>query len=158
LPERDGLASRLIESPAGPLLIVESGGRLAEIRFAAGTEMDCGDTPVLRRAARQIAEYFAGRRRRFDLPLAPARTAFQERVRKAMLDIPYGQTRTYGELAHSAGGAPRAVGQACGANMLPLVVPCHRVVASTGLGGYSGGKGLATKRFLLALERSAIAG
>ena len=85
-------------------------------------------------------------------------TAFQARVRKAMQDIPYGQTRTYGELAHSAGGAPRAVGQACGANMLPLIVPCHRVVASTGLGGYSGGKGLDTKRLLLALESDAIAG
>lgn len=152
------MPSRLIETPAGPLLIVEAYGKLGEIRFAAGTEKDSDDTPLLRRTARQIEEYFAGRRRRFDLPLAPARTAFQERVRRAMQAIPYGETRTYGDLAHSAGGAPRAVGQACGANMLPLVVPCHRVVASTGLGGYSGGKGLDTKRFLLALERNAIAG
>lgn len=152
------MPSRLIETPAGPVLIVESDEKLSEIRFAAGTEGDSDDTALLRRAARQIEEYFAGRRRGFDLPLAPARTPFQARVRKAMQDIPYGQTRTYGELAHSAGGAPRAVGQACGANMLPLIVPCHRVVASTGLGGYSGGKGLATKRLLLALESDAIAG
>ena len=152
------MPARLIDTPVGPILIVESGGRIAEIRFASGAETDSDDTPLLRRAGTQISEYFAGRRRQFDLPLAPAPTAFQARVRKAMQDIPYGQTRSYGELAHSAGGAPRAIGQACGANSLPLVVPCHRVVASGGLGGYSGGKGLATKRQLLALEGNAIAG
>ena len=152
------MPGRLIDTPAGPVLIVESGGRIAEIRFATGAETDCDDTLLLRRAATQLEEYFAGRRRQFDLPLAPAPTAFQARVRRAMQDIPYGQTRSYGELAHVAGGAPRAIGQACGANQLPLVVPCHRVVAATGLGGYSGGKGLATKRFLLALEGNTIAG
>lgn len=152
------MPARLIDTPAGPVLIVESGGRIVEVRFASGAETDRDDTPLLRRAATQIAEYFAGHRQQFDLPLAPAPTAFQARVRQAMQDIPYGQTRTYGELAHSAGGAPRAIGQACGANSLPLVVPCHRVVASGGLGGYSGGNGLATKRQLLALEGNAIAG
>ena len=156
--EADPVSARLIDTPAGPLLIVESGGKIAEIRFAAGTESDRDDTPLLRRVTEQITEYFAGARRHFDLPLAPAATAFQARVRAAMQDIPYGQTRSYGELAHSAGGAPRAIGQACGANPLPLVVPCHRVVAANGLGGYSGGKGLATKRALLALEGGAIAG
>ena len=156
--EADPVSARLIDTPAGPLLIVESGGKIAEIRFAAGTESDRDDTPLLRRVTEQITEYFAGARRHFDLPLAPAATAFQARVRAAMQDIPYGQTRSYGELAHSAGGAPRAIGQACGANPLPLVVPCHRVVAANGLGGYSGGKGLATKRQLLALEGNAIAG
>ena len=152
------MPARLVDTPVGPVLIVESGGRIAEIRFASGSEPDRDDTPLLRRAETQIAEYFESRRRQFDLPLAPAATAFQARVRQAMQDIPYGQTRSYGELAHSAGGAPRAIGQACGANSLPLVVPCHRVVASAGLGGYSGGKGLPTKRFLLALEGNAIAG
>jgi methylated-DNA-[protein]-cysteine S-methyltransferase len=152
------MPARLIDTPAGPVLIVESSGRIAEIRFAAGTESDRDDTELLCKAEAQFAEYFAGRRRHFDLPLGDAPTAFQARVRKAMQEIPYGQTRSYGELAHSAGGAPRAIGQACGANPLPLVVPCHRVVASNGLGGYSGGKGLATKRLLLALEGTAIAG
>ena len=156
--EADPVSARLIDTPAGPLLIVESGGKIAEIRFAAGTESDRDDTPLLRRVTEQITEYFAGARRHFDLPLAPAATAFQARVRAAMQDIPYGQTRSYGELAHSAGGAPRAIGQACGANPLPLVVPCHRVVAANGLGGYSGGRGLATKRALLALEGNAIDG
>jgi len=144
--------ARLIDSPAGPLLLVEADGALAEIRFADGTERDSDDTPLLRRAERQLAEFFAGRRHDFDLKLAPARTPFQQRVRDAMRRIPYGQTRSYGELAHDAGGAPRAIGQACGANPLPLVVPCHRVVGAAGPGGYSGGKGLETKQFLLSLE------
>ena len=152
------MPARLVDTPVGPVLIVESGGRIAEIRFASGSEPDRDDTPLLRRAETQIAAYFESRRRQFDLPLAPAATAFQARVRTAMQDIPYGQTRSYGELAHSTGGAPRAIGQACGANPLPLVVPCHRVVAADGLGGYSGGQGLATKRLLLALEGDAIAG
>ncbi len=152
------MPARLIDTPVGPVLIIESAGRIAELRFASGSGPDRDDTPLLRRAERQLAEYFAKHRQRFDLPLAPAPTVFQARVRQAMQDIPYGQTRSYGELAHNAGGAPRAIGQACGANPLPLIVPCHRVVSSDGLGGYSGGKGLATKRQLLALEGAALAG
>ena len=148
----------LLDTPVGPVLVVESDGAIAEIKFSGDTEPDRGDTPLLRHAAGQIGDYFAGRLRSFDLPLAPAPTPFQASVREAMRDIPYGQTRTYGEIAHAAGGAPRAVGQACGANALPLVVPCHRVVSAGGLGGYSGGDGLATKRFLLALEQDRIAG
>lgn len=153
------MPARLIDSPAGPLLLVEATGALAEIRFAGHTgDRPQDDTPLLCEAERQITEFFAGQRREFDLPLAPGRTAFQQRVRDAMRRIPYGQTRSYGELAHEAGGAPRAIGRACGANPLPLVVPCHRVVAAGGLGGYSGGKGLETKRFLLALESGADGG
>jgi len=147
-----------MDSPAGPLLLVEANGMLAEIRFTGRLLPDADDTPLLRRTERQIAEFFAGRRHDFDLPLAPARTPFQQRVREAMLRIPWGQTRSYGELAHEAGGAPRAIGQACGANPLPLVVPCHRVVGASGPGGYSGGRGLETKRLLLALESGAPCG
>jgi methylated-DNA-[protein]-cysteine S-methyltransferase len=148
-----------MNSPVGPLLLIEDDGRLAEIRFdTSGDEPDRDETPLLKRAQSQIDEYFAGRRKTFDLPLIPARTDFQRRVRKAMIAIPWGQTLSYGEIAYVAGGAPRAVGQACGANMLPLVVPCHRVLAANGIGGYSGGKGLATKRFLLALEKDGAAG
>lgn len=148
----------LMNTPAGALLLIEDSVRLAEIRFATGNEPDHDDTPLLRRAKEQIEEYFAGRRRTFDLPTVPAKTAFQQRVREAMLSIPWGQTLSYGEIAHIAGGAPRAVGQACGANMLPIIVPCHRVLAANGLGGYSGAKGLDTKRFLLALEKARPAG
>lgn len=148
----------LMDTPAGPLLLIEDRGRLAETRFAAGDEPDRDDTPLLAEARKQIGEFFAGQRKHFDLPLIPARTAFQQRVREAMLSIPYGGTMSYGEIAHIAGGAPRAVGQACGANMLPIVIPCHRVVAAQGIGGYSGARGLDTKRFLLAMEKAATTG
>jgi methylated-DNA-[protein]-cysteine S-methyltransferase len=148
----------LMNSPVGPLLLIEDAGRLAEIRFDAAGEPDRDETPLLARARSQIDEYFAGRRKKFDLPLTPARTGFQRRVREAMVAIPWGQTLSYGEIAHIAGGAPRAVGQACGANMLPLVVPCHRVLAANGIGGYSGGRGLDTKRFLLAIEKDGAVG
>jgi methylated-DNA-[protein]-cysteine S-methyltransferase len=148
----------LMNSPVGPLLLIEDAGRLAEIRFDAAGEPDRDETPLLARARSQIDEYFAGRRKTFDLPLTPARTGFQRRVREAMVAIPCGQTLSYGEIAHIAGGAPRAVGQACGANMLPLVVPCHRVLAANGIGGYSGGRGLDTKRFLLAIEKDGAVG
>lgn len=148
----------LMDSPVGPLLLIEDGGRLAEVRFAAGDEPDRDETPLLALARGQIEEFLAGGRHAFDLPLIPARTVFQQRVREAMVSIPWGQTLSYGEIAHIAGGAPRAVGQACGANMLPIVVPCHRVLAANGIGGYSGAKGLDTKRFLLALEKAVPAG
>lgn len=152
------MPATLTYTPLGPLLLIEKDGRLAEIRFAEGDEADNDETPLLARVKQQIAEYFAGSRREFDLPCTPARTRFQGRVREAMRAIPYGQTLTYGEIAHIAGGAPRAVGQACGANMLPIVVPCHRVLAASGIGGYSGARGLDTKRYLLALEKGREAG
>ena len=148
----------LTDSPIGPLLLIEDDGRLAAVRFAGGDEPDRDETPLLKKAKAQLAEFFAGERREFDLPLVPARTAFQQRVRDAMVSIPWGRTLSYGEIAHIAGGAPRAVGQACGANMLPIVVPCHRVLAANSIGGYSGAKGLDTKRFLLALEKPRSAG
>jgi methylated-DNA-[protein]-cysteine S-methyltransferase len=108
--------------------------------------------PVLLAAAAQLEEYFAGTRTEFDLPLEPQGTAFQLEVWEQLRRIPFGTTITYGELARRVGrpGAARAVGQANGRNPLPIVVPCHRVVASDGLGGYGGG--LAVKRALLAGE------
>jgi len=112
------------------------------------------DPAALRRAVEQLAEYFAGRRQVFDVPLAPAwGTPFQRRVWQETARIPYGETRSYGALARSLGdeGAARAVGQALGRNPLPIFIPCHRVVAAAGqLGGYTGG--LEIKRALLALE------
>lgn len=107
---------------------------------------------VVTRAARQLAEYFAGGRRSFDIPLHDAGTEFQQDVWHALSGIPYGEVRSYGEVAATIGRptAYRAVGNANGKNPWPVVVPCHRVVASDGLGGYGGG--LDVKRFLLALE------
>jgi len=102
----------------------------------------------------QLTEYFEGRRRVFELPLAPEGTPFQLRVWDALLEIPYGQTISYGELAARIGdrSASRAVGLANGSNPLPIVIPCHRVIGSNGkLTGYGGG--LAVKQQLLTLER-----
>ena len=94
------------------------------------------------------------RLRDFELPLAPRGTVFEGRVWAAMQAIPYGETRSYGDLAGATGSAPRAVGRACGKNPIPIVIPCHRVLAKAGLGGYSGDGGLATKQRLLAVERA----
>ena len=100
----------------------------------------------------QIQEYLAGRRREFDLPLRPAGTPFQQRVWSALMAIPYGEVRAYSEVAASIGNprASRPVGSACGANPLLLLIPCHRVVAKHGIGGYGGD--VARKRQLLLLE------
>ena len=103
--------------------------------------------------SRQLREYFAGKRAEFDLPLAPTGTAFQLSVWRQLQEIPYGETISYGELARRVGNpkASRAVGSANGANPLPIVIPCHRVIAGDGtLGGFGGG--LPTKQTLLALE------
>ena len=115
-------------------------------------------TPILSDAANQLVEYFAGRRHTFDLPLAPRGTGFQQRVWRALTAIPYGETRSYGELAHSIGrpSASRAVGAANGKNPISIIIPCHRVIAASGeLTGYAGG--LAAKKWLLEHERSASA-
>jgi methylated-DNA-[protein]-cysteine S-methyltransferase len=144
-----------LDGPVGRLAIIEAAGAIVAIRWAA--EIEDEPTPLLAEACRQLTAYFAGHLYRFDLPLAPAGTAFERRVWAAMREIPYGETRRYGELALELGSAPRAVGGACGKNPIPIVIPCHRVLARGGIGGYSGGDGLATKRALLALEAAAAA-
>jgi methylated-DNA-[protein]-cysteine S-methyltransferase len=139
-----------IPSPVGRLTLEEAGDMIAAIRWG---ESPAGNgSPLLAEAARQLAAYFDGRLRDFDLPLAAEGSAFEGRVWAAMRAIPYGETRTYGDLAHATDSGPRAVGRACGRNPIPIVVPCHRVLARAGLGGYSGGEGLPTKQWLLALE------
>jgi methylated-DNA-[protein]-cysteine S-methyltransferase len=119
---------------------------------------------LLRRACDQLHAYFDGELSEFDLPLAPAGTAYRQRIWQALCAIPYGETRSYIDIARQAGGSARSVGQANGSNPIPIIIPCHRVVlapgrssrgATTHLGGYSGGEGLATKRYLLALEAHA---
>ncbi len=105
--------------------------------------------PPLCEAARQLEDYFAGRRSDFELPLAPAGSPFHRSVWRAMQEIPFGETATYGELARKVGGEAQPVGGACGANPIPIFIPCHRVVAADGLGGFSGGGGVESKRFLL---------
>ncbi|MFO7648026.1 MULTISPECIES: methylated-DNA--[protein]-cysteine S-methyltransferase [Halomonas] len=145
-------------SPIGELLLLADGEGLRELRLVADgladPESARRDDDALAEARDQLLAYLAGRRRSFSLPLAPGGSDFQRQVWAALLRIPWGETRTYGELARRIGreGAARAIGTANGANPLPLLIPCHRVVAADGLGGYSGG--LALKRRLLELEGS----
>lgn len=121
-----------------------------------GRGRDQVPTPLLRAAVGQLQDYFDGVRTEFDLPLAPFGSAFQQRVWAALRAIPPGETRSYGDLARLLGSSARAIGQANGANPIPILIPCHRVVAAGGrIGGYSGGDGAPTKRVLLELERRA---
>lgn len=157
----------VIDSPLGPLALVAANAAVTGIYFAGHRRQaplpafgePAPDDPVIARAARQLGEYFAGDRRVFELPLAPAGDAFRQAVWALLRTIPYGQTRTYGEIARELGrpGAAQAVGAANGANPISIVVPCHRVIGADGtLTGYAGG--LDRKRFLLDLERPPAAG
>jgi methylated-DNA-[protein]-cysteine S-methyltransferase len=147
------MPSLSIQSPVGVLTIEERNGKITAVSWGNGGG---NGSALLEEAARQLAAYFDGRVSHFDLPLAAAGTDFDMRVRSAMQAIPYGETRTYGELAHATDSGPRAIGGACGRNPIPIIVPCHRVLARGGLGGYSGGTGLPTKQRLLALEAAAV--
>ncbi len=149
------MPSLTVSSPLGPLTLHEEDGVLTALDWDEPAEATgTGDeTPLLATAAQQLNAYFFCELRAFELPLGPRGTQHQRRVWRHMLDIPYGETRTYGEFARDLRSGPRAVGAACGRNPLPIIVPCHRVAAADGsLGGYSGRGGLATKRFLLELE------
>ncbi len=148
-----------IDSPVGPLLLVDEDDKLSGMHFDAhGASSQLpreqrGESPLLREARTQLTAYFEGSLKTFDLPLAPAGTAFQQRVWRALCNIPYGETISYAELARRVESprAFRAVGSANGSNPIALIIPCHRVIASGGgLGGYGGG--LDRKRWLLALE------
>ncbi len=143
-----------MQSPIGLLTIEETDGAITALRFG-GETVSPPPTPLLQRAAQQLTEYFDARRRRFDLPLRPQGTAFQQAAWSALCAIPYGQTRTYAQQAAAIGNpkACRAVGMANHCNPLPLFIPCHRVIGAGGkLTGYAGG--LAIKRFLLELEQA----
>jgi methylated-DNA-[protein]-cysteine S-methyltransferase len=161
---------RSIDSPVGGLLLARDEAGLRMIHFVGPAKAGHYQFGSVRLQAdwdrrdnafedvvSQLEEYFEGRRRGFDLPLAPEGTAFQQRVWRSLLDIPYGETISYGELAARIGNkaASRAVGLANGSNPLPIVIPCHRVIGSNGkLTGYGGG--LPIKQQLLALERGSL--
>jgi methylated-DNA-[protein]-cysteine S-methyltransferase len=140
-----------IETPVGRLALEGSETALTRLTWRrARAGRTC---PLLNDAAAQLAAYFTGRLKAFDLPLAPAGSAHERTVWAELCRVPYGETVTYGEMARRAGSMPRAVGGACATNPIPIEIPCHRVTAAGGaLGGYSGGGGVATKRRLLALE------
>jgi methylated-DNA-[protein]-cysteine S-methyltransferase len=145
-----------VETPIGKLLIAGDAEAVHQIRFApARPERDWVESPTgpIQEAARQLREYFAGKRTDFDLPLEAQGTVFQKAVWRLLCDIPYGETISYGELARRVGNpkASRAVGAANGQNPLPIVVPCHRVIGASGkMTGFGGG--IPVKEALLALE------
>lgn len=153
----------VVDSPVGPLRLVTDGEHLTGVYFAEhkhapaglGTHVEVQDAPpVLCATVEQLTDYFAGGRRSFDLPLAATGTDFQRQVWDVLATIPYGQTWSYGQLAAALGrpSAARAVGMANGRNPISIIVPCHRVVGSTGaITGYGGG--VERKQALLDLER-----
>jgi len=149
-----------LDTPIGRLLLAGSGEALTVIAFPSGSRArDPGDdwqyaADAFDRPRRQLDEYFAGKRRTFELTLAPRATPFQKRVLDALLGIQYGATRSYSDIARQIGAprAVRAVGAANGANPLPIVIPCHRLLGADGsLTGFGGG--LERKRWLLNLEQ-----
>ena len=169
-----------LHTPLGDLTVSEEDGAIVAVDWGWGRDQD--QTAILVEARSQLQAYFDGRLTRFDLALAPTGSDYRRRVWAALCDIPSGQTRTYAEIARVAGGAARSVGQANGANPIPVFIPCHRVVAARGangrwaaggangrwaaggtndrweaggIGGYSAGDGPTTKRFLLQLEARA---
>jgi AraC family transcriptional regulator of adaptative response/methylated-DNA-[protein]-cysteine methyltransferase len=165
------LTAAWIESPLGPMLAIAGDAglellefvdrraletELRELRRTLGGAIVPGDHPILRRTAEQLREYFAGRRRDFDLPLTQRGSAFQLAAWRALCEIPYGETRSYTDMARRVGspGAVRAIGRANGQNQIAIVVPCHRVIRADGsLCGYGGGRW--RKQWLLDLEERA---
>ena len=145
------------ETKLGSVTFVEEDGALLAITTRQTYESERSETPLIKEAYRQLSEYLMGKRIRFDLPLNPRGTEFQQQVWKALCDIPYGETRSYKQIAETIGNprAVRAVGMANNRNPLLIVIPCHRVIGANGkLVGY--GTGIAMKEYLLKLEKSLI--
>ncbi len=141
---------RAVASPFGMIGVVEEDGAITKLVWD-GREF--GETVgAADEAALQLEAYFAGRLSEFDLPLAPRGTPFQQQVYTEMRAIPMGQTITYGDIADKLEVAPQPVGQACGSNPIPIIIPCHRVVGLDGLGGFSAPGGVETKIKLLRFE------
>jgi methylated-DNA-[protein]-cysteine S-methyltransferase len=144
-----------LHTPLGEVTISENGVAIVALDWGRGRDQEA--TALLRDACDQLQDYFDGKRLSFNLPLAPEGSNFQKRVWAALCAIPPGETRSYADIARTIGSGPRAVGGANGANPIPLFIPCHRVIAADGsLGGYSGGDGPATKRYLLDHESRAL--
>ena len=146
------VAGLTIGTPTGAFTLIETDGVLTGARWG-GAVLD-EDTPLLTEAARQIEAYFDGRREVFELPLRIEASRVQQRACAAMLAIPMGQTRTYGEIARGLKVSAQATGQLCGNNPIPLIVPCHRVLGARGLGGFSAPDGVETKVWLLRHEKA----
>jgi len=134
----------------GPLFIEATNTHIVALRWQGSASN--ASSALLDEAVAQLAAYDVGRLKTFDLPLAPRGSGFQQSVFAAMRAIPYGETLTYGEIATRLACPAQPVGQACGANPIPVIIPCHRVLSKTGLGGFSGFGGVETKIALLQHE------
>jgi methylated-DNA-[protein]-cysteine S-methyltransferase len=146
------MSARSVETPLGRVTLTEEGGMLTRLDWGGDAD---DETPVLREAETQLMAYFEGRRRDFQLPTRVSGSEAQRRVCAAMAAIPSGDTRTYGDLARELGLSAQAVGQLCGGNPIPIIIPCHRVLGAQGLGGFSAPGGIETKVWLLKHERAA---
>jgi len=139
-----------IPSPYGSLTVFEQNEAIIAIDWETPDTQQT--SPLLEETARQLAAYFAGELQEFDLPLKPGGDDFQQSVCKLISDIPYGETTTYGAIADALDTYGQPIGRACGMNTIPIIIPCHRVLAVDGIGGYSGDGGVERKIELLKLE------
>jgi len=146
-----------LDTPVGQLTLVEEENAIVRVCWGGARALGArGDaTPLLGAASEQMQAYFDRRLTRFDLPLRIAGSEAQRRACAAMQAIPFGETRRYGDLARDLGLSAQAIGRLCGSNPIPVIVPCHRVLGATGLGGYSGQGGIETKVALLRHEGAA---
>lgn len=156
--KKDEIYYYTFDTLLGEMTVWEENGALIRLDIGAKTQAEGAVfelTPLLRQAKQELEEYLEGKRTSFDLPLNPQGTAFQREVWEKMCQIPYGETKSYGELAEAIGRrqAQRAVGGACHQNPIPIIIPCHRVLAKGGLGGF--GLGTEMKKILLRQENPA---
>ena len=140
-------------TPVGALGANAADGAITELLWNRPGNLTSGNLHA--QIVDEMAAYFAGELEVFQTPVAPRGSAFQQSFYRALCAIPYGETRTYGELAQELGVSAQAIGQACGANPIAIIIPCHRVLAADGLGGYSGAGGIEAKVALLKLEGAA---
>jgi methylated-DNA-[protein]-cysteine S-methyltransferase len=147
------MPSAKIATIVGSLCVTETDGAISELAWRDVESSDV--TALLSQAIEQLRAYFAAELQVFDLPLLVAGSDFQRAVCDAMLAIPFGETRTYGEIGRDLKAPPQPIGNACGANPIPVIIPCHRVLGANGLGGFSGRGGVETKVTLLKHEGAA---
>lgn len=140
-------------SPVGGLGLDAVGGAVTQLLW--GRDGTLTDGPLHEQVTDELTAYFAGDLTQFQTPVAPRGSTFQQEFYAALCAIPYGETRTYGDLSKELGVSAQAIGQACGANPIAILIPCHRVLAADGLGGYSGAGGIEAKVSLLKLEGAA---
>lgn len=139
-------------TPLGPVTLVEENGAIVRLEWDNG---GADETDLLIEAHRQLAAYFAGTLTTFDLPLAPDVSPAQQRFLNALIAIPFGETKTYGQIAKETGMSAQGAGQACGANPIAIIIPCHRILGADNLGGFSAAGGVEAKVALLKHEGSA---